>query len=136
MPEVQTIVICEEKYSFIPDEFKASTRAQRQGAASDSIAHLKSSDKILSDNYFNKDAVTDTLDGKKLISNFLSQNITKLCFDKNLDIVMDSELHLTCRCKTDPCVCQQFCTPLKCEFRGNTSNVTLLEHIVQRKGEA
>ena len=26
--------------------------------------------------------------------------------------------------------------PLKCEFRGNTSNVTLLEHIVQRKGEA
>ena len=49
---------------------------------------------------------------------------------------MDSELHLTCRCKTDPCVCQQFCTPLKCEFRGNISNVTLLEHIVQRKGEA
>ena len=49
---------------------------------------------------------------------------------------MDSELHLTCRCKTDPCVCQQFCTPLKCEFRGNTKNVTLLEHIVQRKGEA
>ena len=49
---------------------------------------------------------------------------------------MDSELHLTCRCKTDPCVCQQFCTPLKCEFRGNTSNVTLLKHIVQRKGEA
>ena len=49
---------------------------------------------------------------------------------------MDSELHLICRCKTDPCVCQQFCTPLKCELRGNTSNVTLLEHIVQRKGEA
>ena len=136
LPEVQTIVICEEMYSFTPDEFKASTKAQRQGAASDSIAHLKSSDKILSDDYFNKDAITHTLDGKKLISNFLSQNIIKLCFDKNLDIVMDSELHLTCRCKTDPCVCQQFCTPLKCEFRGNTSNVTLLEHIVQRKGEA
>ena len=95
LPEVQTIVICEEKYSFTPDEFKASTRAQRQGAASDFIAHLKSSDKILSDDYFNKDAITHTLDGKKLISNFLSQNITKLCFDKNIDIVMDSELHLT-----------------------------------------
>ena len=49
---------------------------------------------------------------------------------------MDSELHLTCRCKTDTCVCQQFCTPLICEFRGNTSNVTVLEHIDQRKGEA
>ena len=136
LPDVTTIVVCEEKYSFTPDEFKASTRAQRQSAASDSIAHLKSSDRILSDDYFNKDAVTQTLEGKKLISNYLAQNITKLCFDQNLDIIMDSELHLTCRCKNDPCVCQQFCTPLKCEFRGNTADVSLLEHIVQRKGEA
>ena len=140
LPEVQTIVVCEEKYSFTPDEFKASTRAQRQGAASDSIAHLKSSDKIISDDFFNKDAVTHSLDGKKLVSNFLAQNITKLCFDQcfdqKLDVVLDSELHLTCRCKNDPCVCQQFCTPLKCELRENTPNVTLLEHIVQRKGEA
>ena len=50
--------------------------------------------------------------------------------------MMDSELHLTCRCKTDLCVCWQFCTPFKCELRGNKSNATLLKHIVQRKGEA
>ena len=133
-PEAKTIVVCEEKYSFTPDEFKASSRAQRQSAASDSIAHLKSSDKILSDDYFNKDAITQTLHGKKLISSFMAQ--TKLCFDQVFDVVMDSELYLTCRCKKNPCVCQQFCTPLKCEFRGNTSNVVLLDHIVQRKGEA
>ena len=84
-PEATTIVVCEEKYSFTPDEFKASTRAQRQSAASDSIAHLKSSDKILSDDYFNKDAITQTLHGMKLISRFMAQNITKLCFDQELE---------------------------------------------------
>ena len=136
LPGVTTIVVCEEKYSFTPDEFKASTRAQRQSAKGDSIAHLKTSDRILSHDYFNKDAVTQTLEGKKLISTYLAHNVAALDFDYDLDVVIDSELHVTCRCQAEPCVCQQYCTPLKCQYRGTTAEVSLLEHIVQRKGEA
>ena len=36
-----------------------------QSAACDSDAHLNSIDRILSDDYFNKDAVTQTFEGKK-----------------------------------------------------------------------
>ena len=136
LPGVTTIVVCEEKYSFTPDEFKASTRAQRQSAKGDSIAHLKTSDRILSHDYFNKDAVTQTLEGKKLISTYLAHNVAALDFDYDLDVVIDSELHVTCRCQAEPCVCQQYCTPLKCQYRGMTAEVSLLEHIIQRKGEA
>ena len=73
---------------------------------------------------------------KKLVSTYLAQNITKLSFPWNLEVVIDSVLHLTCKCKDDPCVCQRFCTPVKCHYTGKTTNVGLLDHIVQRKGEA
>ena len=133
LPGVTTIVVCEEKYSFTPDEFKASTRAQRQSAKGDSIAHLKTSDRILSHDYFNKDAVTQTLEGKKLISTYLAHNVAALGFDYDLDVVIDSELHVTYRCQAEPCVCQQYCTPLKCQYRGTTAEVSLLEILSKEK---
>ncbi|XP_076084880.1 uncharacterized protein LOC143055600 [Mytilus galloprovincialis] len=40
-PNLQRIVICEEKYSFTPDDFKAATRQKRQTISSSTISHLK-----------------------------------------------------------------------------------------------
>ena len=80
---------CEEKYSFTPDEFKASTRAQRQSAKGDLIAHLKTSYRI--HDYFNKDA--HTLEGNKLISTYLAHNVAALYFYYDFDVVIDSKLH-------------------------------------------
>ena len=76
------------------------------------------------------------MEGKKLISTYLAHNVAALDFDYDLDVVIDSELHVTCRCQAEPCVCQQYCTPLKCQYRGTTAEVSLLEHIDQRKCEA
>ena len=44
LPKTDTIVICEEKYQFTPDDFKAATRAQRTTASNVGISHLKTVD--------------------------------------------------------------------------------------------
>ena len=63
---IDRIVICEEKYSFTPDDFKAATRQQRKKERSMTISHLKTHDEILSTDTFDRNAVK--LDeGKALI---------------------------------------------------------------------
>ena len=47
-PMVRTIVICEEKYGYTPDDFKAGTREQRQDKKDKSVDHLKTTESILS----------------------------------------------------------------------------------------
>ena len=136
LPYVSKVVVCEEKYSFTPDEFKAGTRAQRQSVSGDSVAHLKLGDRILSELCFNKDAITKTMDGKKLISTFLAQNMDKLSFDQPLEVIFDSELHLTCTCSDEPCCCQRFCTPVGCQYNIDTADTKQITHVTQRKGEA
>ena len=49
---VQRIVICEEKYSYTPDNFKAATRWQRQKDNFFAISHLKSVMLILTERQF------------------------------------------------------------------------------------
>jgi hypothetical protein len=64
-PLISKVVICEEKYSFTPDEMKASTREQRKTTSNGiSIDHLKTGENIINENVFNKEAVTKTEVGK------------------------------------------------------------------------
>ena len=69
-PRLKTMVICEEKYNFTLDDFKAGTREQRKSKDEKSVDHLKSASDIINENSLNKDAVTRTIQGKKAISTF------------------------------------------------------------------
>jgi hypothetical protein len=42
LPLLRNIVICEEKYKFTPDDFKATTRSQRKTSHAYSISHKTS----------------------------------------------------------------------------------------------
>ena len=76
MPNIQKLIVCEEKYSFTPDKFKASTRSQRTSKLHQgkTIDHLKTAADIVNDGVLNKDAATKTTLGKRAISNFLALN--------------------------------------------------------------
>lgn len=74
------MAICKEKYSFTPDDFKASTRLKRQKTSATSITHLKEASDILSDDKLAKSAVVNTVLGNKhrLISNYLARRESSL----------------------------------------------------------
>ena len=76
MPNIQKLIVSEEKYSFTPDKFKASTRSQRTSKRHQgkTIDHLKTATNIVNDEALNKDAATKTTLGKRAISNFLALN--------------------------------------------------------------
>ena len=80
IPNVEKVIICEEKYSYTPDDFKAATRSQRTTASSNSIDHLRTGSNIISDTAFKKDAVTKTAEGKFLASLYLAENISRFRF--------------------------------------------------------
>ena len=115
-PAIKEIVVCEEKYSFTPDTFKAATREKRKKTELTSIAHLKAEDDIISDHKLSKSAVIQTGEGKKLISNYLARNISKLEIKKEVSVIIDSELVLTkCACD-DNCTCPMVSIPVKVDF--------------------
>ena len=60
LPCLKYLVVCEEKYKFTPDDFKAATRAQRKVTTSYSISHLKTSEEVLSDDKFDKPSLVST----------------------------------------------------------------------------
>ena len=134
------MVICEEKYSFTPDDLKAATREQRKSKIS-TVDHLKAGSDIINDKVFNKDAVTKTVNGKRAISTYVASNLQIMTFNYDFDLIVDSELYLTsCGCKDD-CSCEQFCTPIQrtfCTSEESVCNprVELLRSIHQKKGEA
>ena len=141
MPNIQKLIVCEEKYSFTPDEFKAGTHSQRANKVKQgkTIDHLKTPADIVNDEVLNKDAATKTLLGKKAISNFLALNIDKVHFDGNFQLIVDSELHVqNCQCQDDLCSCKPYCTPIACTYGGTESRprIELLQTVKQRKGEA
>ena len=141
MPNIQKLIVCEEKYSFTPDEFKAGTHSQRTNKVKQgkTIDHLKTAADIVNDEVLNKDAATKTLLGKKAISNFLALNIDKVHFDGNFQLTVDSELHVqNCQCQDDPCSCKPYCTPIACTYGGTElrPRIELLKPVKQRKGEA
>lgn len=75
IPSTKHIVICEEKYKFTPDDFKASTRVNRTKSQIQSISHLKRGEEIISSSVFDKKAVVGTEEGKSLISCFLAKYV-------------------------------------------------------------
>ncbi|CAG2250919.1 unnamed protein product [Mytilus edulis] len=92
MPKVKQMVICEEKYSFTPDHFKAATRTQRQvNTPLFPITHLKTNEEILSSTTFDKTSLVTTMEGKSLISTFIARNIEQLKFKHDIIIDIASE---------------------------------------------
>ena len=141
-PKLQRIVMCEEKYTYTPDDFKASTRMKRQKASSTSISHLKLDSDILSKEQMSKSAVVQTEVGKRLIINYLARHIDSLDIKNDLILDIDSELILTNSCShnQEECLCayKSYVTPVRGVFSKTDGFVRkeLLKEIKQRKGEA
>lgn len=142
-PKLQRMVICEEKYQFTPDTFKAATRDQRKTRKKDSISHLKEGTSMISSKKFDKNALITTPEGKNIISLYLAQNIEKLSINSTVTIDVDSELHIGgCVCENDQssCQCDIHTVPITCNFlRGSNASPPIihsLDDIQQRKGEA
>ena len=141
IPNVEKVIICEEKYSYTPDDFKAATRSQRASVRSSSIDHLRTGSSIISDTAFKKEAITKTVEGKCLASLYVAKNINTFRFSKHLRLVMDSEfLQSGCSCShylKSECQCLLYSIPVEYTFctDGNEPTVRHLENIHQRKGE-
>ena len=141
-PYLERMIICEEKYSFTPDTFKAATRDQRrQSTKPSSISHLKSGRELLSAEIFSKSACMTSPEGKSLISTYVAQNADKLNIKHNIIIDIDSEMYVegcTCSKNSDGCKCEKFCIPVRCFFdhQKGFKYSTKLDGISQRKGEA
>ena len=142
IPNVEKVIICEEKYSYTPDDFKAATRNQRTSVRASSIDHLRTGSNIISDTAFKKDAITKTAEGKSLASLYVAENIKTFRFSKHLRLVMDSELLQSgCSCSHyqdgTECRCLLYSIPVEYTYStdGNAPQVRKLENIHQRKGE-
>lgn len=146
-PSVEQVVMCEEKYTFTPNDFKSATRNQRQRKENYTcISHLKTGTEILSDNLFERESVTQTDEGKSLISTYVAKNAQyfTISFDLKLDI--DSEFCLkTCDCEASipstsvaKCECMKYTVPVRFMYSRDTGykESNILEDIKQRKGEA
>ncbi|CAC5403428.1 unnamed protein product [Mytilus coruscus] len=140
-PNMQRIVICEEKYSVTPDDFKTATRQKRQNRSSSTISHLKIGSEMISEHKLSKSAVIQTDLGKRLISNYLARNVKKLNITKDVVLDIDSELFLqNCtKHKIDECSCpyKLHTTPVRAYFsKSGFIRHEMLNHIKQRKVEA
>ncbi|CAG2228785.1 unnamed protein product [Mytilus edulis] len=135
LPNLNRIVICEEKYSFTPDDFKASTRLKREKIT---IAHLKEENEIVSKENFSKQAAVSTMPGKKLISKFLTKQLKYVDLKNNLIVDIDSEAYLSeCECQNDDhCQCDLYATPVRFYFKKESGfdREELMHSIKQRKG--
>ena len=130
---IATPVICEEKYTFTPDDFKAGTRKQRRADSGSEISHLKSGENVLSLNSFDKDVLTKSQYGKKKISTFLGENIADINLDNGMDVIIDSDLFLN----FDENTREAYDTPITWRKSHTQSRQKgLLHHVNQRKGEA
>ena len=111
--KVSKLVICAEKYTHTPDDFKCATRQQRQPNTKLSIEHLKKAQSMLSETKFSKDVLTKTPEGKALNGNYLAEHIDTLSLKKDLCLVIDSEQIMEkCQC-TDLCSCNIYSCPMK-----------------------
>ncbi|MEW8546925.1 MAG: hypothetical protein AB2693_25705 [Candidatus Thiodiazotropha sp.] len=137
-PCISEMVVCEEKYSYTPDDFKSATRVQRQTKAAASVEHLKPASSILNDTTFHKDALLKTPGGKSLISKYLAENIDKLSISKNIRLIIDSEFLLECSGCEGACICSKAAVPIQKDFQEHESarGFTKLLGVKQRKGEA
>ncbi|CAG2186631.1 unnamed protein product [Mytilus edulis] len=139
LPLLKHLAICEEKYNFTPDDFKAATRAQRKTNQKQSISHLKTAEEVLSAEKFDKTSLISTTEGKVITSTYLAKNISQLDLKQTITLDIDSELQMTtCTCEKRKCTCTRFCTPIRAVFKevGGYQGHELLDSIRQNKGEA
>ena len=142
LPFLQRLIICEEKYSFTPDDFKAATRCQRK-SRKESITHLKDTHEVLNSDAFDKQTIVTTAEGKSLISTYLARNISKLNINQPFTIDIDSEYLIEgCICHKEQnegqnCGCSKYSIPMRHIFtESSLSRSYTLDHIRQCKGEA
>ena len=140
-PNLRTICLSEEKYSFTPDLFKNATRSQRITTSSASIAHLRTANEMLSDQQFSRSSLVGTGQGKVVASTFISKNVHKLSIRRPLQLVLDSEHHLvSCTCANPQeslCTCNYHAVPILATFDSDgLASTEKLSSIKQRKGEA
>ncbi|KAH3716541.1 hypothetical protein DPMN_059265 [Dreissena polymorpha] len=140
LPNVQELAICEEKYQFTPDDFKAATRSQRVSKKAYSVTHLKTSEEMLSSETFHKNSIVTTPQGKSLISTYLARNIHKIKVQKPITISIDSESHMSnCSCPEHPkcCCCPRYAHPICAKmYADKEPDIDILTYIKQTKGEA
>ncbi|CAG2195855.1 unnamed protein product [Mytilus edulis] len=112
------IIICEGKYSFTPDVFKAATKQKRQTKDPVTIAHLKEKDEIISSDKFSKKAAITTGLGMKAVSTYLGKHLAELDIQADIIIDVDSEaVYGQCECEdSDKCTCPLFTTPVRTVF--------------------
>ena len=95
LPLLRNIVICEEKYKFTPDDFKAAKRSQRKTSHAYSISHLKTKYDVLNEDKFDKAALTSTAEGKTITSTYLAKSAEMLEIGETITLDINSEMHLT-----------------------------------------
>jgi len=135
------IVLVEEKYSFTPNDLKAATRLKRQKDSEGAIAHLKDASETLTNEKFDRTAITTTEAGKRAISVYLAEHMSKMSIMKNIEIDLDCEYQrANCHCprSDDICGCASaYAVPRRFHFSPEGFKYsTNLEDIQQRKGEA
>jgi len=139
LPNVRRMVLCEEKYDFTPDVFKGCTREQRTKANKGSISHLKTSNMILSDTSFDREAVMHTKQGKILVSNYIGNNPSDLDVKHDVILDIDSQAHkggCTCQATDHACKCEKFCIPVRAYYtKEGYIRHEHLQTIKQKKGE-
>lgn len=118
LQNLQRIIICEEKYSFTPDVFKAATRQKRQTKDPVTIVHLKEKDEIISRDKFSKKAAITTALGMKAVSTYLGKHLTELDIQADIIIDVDSEaVYGQYEFEdSDKCTCPLFTTPVRTVF--------------------
>ena len=139
-PNMNHVVICEEKYQFTPDDLKFLTREKRQKAEKVTITHLKDDNEIVSSEKFSKSSIVGTARGKQLVSTYLAQHIEELRIYENVTIDIDSKFILSgCACPVKgACNCSMFSRPIRAVYskEGGFTEKHVLETIFQTKGEA
>ena len=144
-PNINRMVLCEEKYRFTPDDLKAETRANRNKKVDVSISHLKTDDEMVSSENIDTTAIKSTGTGRIGIGNYLAEHAGQMQINHNLTLDIDSEYNLhQCQCLASSeyeCRCEDinkaYATPVRykyCQHEAVTRQH--LQDIIQRKGEA
>ena len=93
-PDLNTLIICEEKYSFTPDLFKASTRQSRQKNKPQALYHLQDDHEILASDRYNTTAIRGSMKGKRMVSSYLAAHMDNLAVSRDISIIIDSEYQM------------------------------------------
>ena len=118
------------------------TRAKRTKENKTDIYHLKDDCEIISTENISKPAVTKTIKGKKMISNFMAGHVKELRIMKDIVLDIDSEYYLSpCACDTPEhhkeIPCKQFAIPIRSHFASDKGYLCSEKlDIKQNKGEA